>query len=175
MTESIPRNRKIRIIIYGLFTLLIMAMIYGFSAQTGDDSGGLSDWLLNSYFVQRLLSILPRLSENGPAYDLRKYAHMTEFFLLCLSSFLFFFNLFPDCNHVLIFLLDFLFCFLYACFDEWHQTFIPQRSGNVTDVLIDCCGILFGLLIHVILLLIDYQSRNESRKKGSDYEQTPCA
>ena len=40
--------------------------------------------------------------------------------------------------------------FLYACTDEFHQLFVPGRSGNFRDVIIDTSGgvlsaILFGL------------------------------
>lgn len=31
-------------------------------------------------------------------------------------------------------------CALYAVSDEWHQTFVPGRSGRATDVLIDVAG-----------------------------------
>lgn len=31
---------------------------------------------------------------------------------------------------------------LFAASDEWHQTFVPGRDGNVRDVLIDCAGAL---------------------------------
>jgi len=33
---------------------------------------------------------------------------------------------------------------LYAAFDEYHQTWVPTRSGNITDVLIDSVGILLA-------------------------------
>jgi VanZ family protein len=29
---------------------------------------------------------------------------------------------------------------LYACFDEWHQTFVPGRAGTLRDVGIDAVG-----------------------------------
>jgi hypothetical protein len=31
---------------------------------------------------------------------------------------------------------------LFAASDEWHQTFVPGRGGNVRDVLIDTAGAL---------------------------------
>src|SRR5690606_2032338 len=36
----------------------------------------------------------------------------------------------------------------YACLDEWHQSFVPTRSGNILDVAIDALGALIaaGLL-----------------------------
>jgi hypothetical protein len=29
---------------------------------------------------------------------------------------------------------------LVASCDEWHQTFLPNRTGTPWDVLLDCCG-----------------------------------
>jgi VanZ family protein len=43
--------------------------------------------------------------------------------------------------------------FLYACSDEYHQTFVDGRSGTVTDVLIDSVGIALALLA------IDWRAR----------------
>ena len=37
--------------------------------------------------------------------------------------------------------------FLYACTDEIHQRYVVGRSGKVSDVLIDTCGAVIGLLI----------------------------
>jgi VanZ family protein len=32
---------------------------------------------------------------------------------------------------------------LVASSDEWHQAFLPNRTGSPWDVLLDCCGALF--------------------------------
>ena len=37
--------------------------------------------------------------------------------------------------------------FLYAISDEYHQTFVENRSGTAVDVLIDSAGITLALLI----------------------------
>ena len=42
--------------------------------------------------------------------------------------------------------------FLYACTDEFHQLFIPGRSGEFRDVMVDTCGGIIGL----ILISINY-------------------
>jgi VanZ family protein len=34
---------------------------------------------------------------------------------------------------------------LVASWDEWHQTFLPNRTGSPWDVLLDCCGALVML------------------------------
>lgn len=37
-------------------------------------------------------------------------------------------------------------CFLYACSDEFHQTFIGGRSPRMLDVMIDTIGSIVGLI-----------------------------
>ncbi|MCL7747957.1 VanZ family protein [Halalkalibacter alkaliphilus] len=36
---------------------------------------------------------------------------------------------------------------LYGAIDEWHQSFIPERSGLVSDVVIDSVGAFLVLLV----------------------------
>lgn len=40
---------------------------------------------------------------------------------------------------------------IYAVSDEYHQTFVAGRSGNVTDVVIDLLGAGLGLLLYRLL------------------------
>ena len=147
------RNRK-RLILFGSLTFAMMLVIFLFSAQDGGESGGLSEWLLSTPFGRTLMSILPRLSDQGLEHDLRKYAHMTEYALLAMPAFGFFRELLLCRNRWPAFLTALLFCFLYACSDELHQRLIPGRSGMFSDVLIDTVGVLFGLLIAWALSLL---------------------
>ncbi len=41
---------------------------------------------------------------------------------------------------------------LVASWDEWHQTFLPNRTGSPYDVLLDCCGAAFMMGIVYIYL-----------------------
>jgi VanZ family protein len=43
---------------------------------------------------------------------------------------------------------------LVASWDEWHQTFLPNRTGTPGDVLLDCCGALAMQLIIYVLMRI---------------------
>lgn len=38
-----------------------------------------------------------------------------------------------------------IYMYFYAIFDEGHQLFIPGRSGEVRDVMIDSLGAAFGI------------------------------
>ncbi len=41
---------------------------------------------------------------------------------------------------------------LIASADEWHQTFLPNRTGSPWDVLLDCCGaITLQLLVYIFM------------------------
>ena len=37
--------------------------------------------------------------------------------------------------------------FLYAASDEIHQAFVPSRTAQISDVIVDTCGGIFGLAL----------------------------
>jgi VanZ family protein len=44
---------------------------------------------------------------------------------------------------------------IVASCDEWHQTFLPNRTGSPWDVLLDCCGALaLQLAVYIYLRLL---------------------
>ena len=44
---------------------------------------------------------------------------------------------------------------LVASCDEWHQTFLPNRTGSVWDVLLDCSGaIALQLAVYIYMRLM---------------------
>ena len=51
---------------------------------------------------------------------------------------------------------------LYAISDELHQSFIPERSPQIIDVIIDLEGNLFGILLVLLIIL----GVRKARKKG---------
>lgn len=144
--------------------LLILFLIFGFSAQDGETSGSLSLRLCGTVLrsANRLLSLgLTELELWARAdsihFGVRKAAHMTEYFFLTMGIF------FPLWIRFLtgaagssrkstfykILLLTFFLSVVCASLDEFHQVFVPGRSGSPADVLIDsvgicaACGILF--------------------------------
>ena len=77
----------------------------------------------------------------------RKLSHVFVYLVLSILFYYFLLNLNKYSIHKLTFL-SFMFCFLYSCSDEFHQTFVTGRSGEVRDILIDTIGIVLGILIH---------------------------
>lgn len=140
------RRRK-RLWFYGGFTALVMLMIFCFSAQDGTDSGNLSNWFSTTPVGRLIMGLLPPMTGEGSGADLRKFAHMTEFALLAFFSFHYLRALIMRSKDLFIILCTFLFCFFYACTDEFHQIFVPGRVGCFRDVLIDCAGSGFCLIL----------------------------
>ena len=50
-----------------------------------------------------------------------------------------------------------LICITFAASDEWHQSFVPDRFGTVTDVFIDSLGVMSASMY----LLIRSRSHRE--------------
>ena len=149
---------KVRLWSFGLLTLGIMCMIFFMSAKDGTESGGMSEWLLNTAFGQFIMRLLPSLTDFGDELDIRKYAHMAEYAMLAFSSGFFFRELILDRIPWRSLGCSLVFCFLYACSDEYHQTFVPGRVGAFTDVLVDMAGVAAGMT--VVFLICMMRKRN---------------
>ena len=76
-----------------------------------------------------------------PVYDFtfKKFAHVTVYAIL--TAFLFRAVRIHIRHKGYALLTAVLFAILFACFDEWHQTFVPGRQGMLRDVAIDALGV----------------------------------
>ena len=154
------RNKKI-LWLYGLMTLAVMGLIFYMSAKDATESGGMSKWLLDTAFGRILIRLLPRITDRDDEIDLRKYAHMAEYALLAVPSVLFFRELLMDKRvPIRASFCSLVFCCVYACSDEYHQTFVPGRAGAMIDVAVDLVGVSFGLAL-VILIYMTCMRRKE--------------
>lgn len=142
--------------------VVLLVLIFGFSAQNGESSGSLSFQV--SLILVRLFSpLLPAarsehaLFEHAEAIHLyvRKAAHMTEYFLLTLSLQLpltaWLSKLLSSKKRIAA---GALLTILFAVLDEFHQSFVPERSGNLTDVCIDSIGVIAASLCLYIFFTI---------------------
>ena len=130
-------------------------LIWNFSAQPAAVSGDLSDRLLG-----RLLALFsPAFSAgDGPvqtaAVELlsffeRKAAHMFLYFILILLLWLALAPLLRSTGRQLS--AAALLCGALAALDEYHQTMVPGRSGQMRDVLIDLSGAALAVALAMLL------------------------
>lgn len=129
-----------------LLTAALMALIFGFSSQDRDESGGMSGRIALPV-TQFIASFRDSITEAEMAdlYEdvdnaIRKCAHFAEYG--CLGVLLFLILDSYGCRKGWI---PWLAATLYAVTDEIHQLYSPGRSCQVKDILVDSLGALTGV------------------------------
>ena len=152
---------------YILLVLLIiwMGIIFYFSSQGSTSSTKQSDVIINDGIIKTVKIFDKNLDENSLYLKLytpvRKNAHLFEYFVLGLLSYLYI-NTYKISKNKK-FLISIIFCFLYACSDEIHQVYVPGRDGRITDVLIDTLGSFICLTIIFIKIKINEKYLHKSK------------
>ncbi len=127
--------------------VLVCAMIFILSADThsGQHSQALLGWILGWFHARNHA----RMSAFGEPF--RKLGHVVVYSLLAISSWraFSFWKQRKRLRWMPPFLWTLLLLVLYAASDEWHQTFVPTRSGSVRDVVVDTLGGLLGLGLYL--------------------------
>ena len=130
------KNKKL--VLAWILLALWMAFIFYMSSCNGNVSSDQSGTI--AYVLHNILGIN---YSDKLIFIIRKCAHVSEFFILGILVI----NLISKYNVKYSYLISFIICVLYASIDEFHQLFVPGRSGQVTDVLIDLIGVVLGLLL----------------------------
>lgn len=151
--------------------LLIFQMIFIFTMSSfGHTSSDAQSNLFVDFIAQNFPHVRHGLENNLISlitliFLVRKTAHFIEYAIL---GSLFFLNLKswqkPKNSTSMNMLLSLIFSFLYACTDELHQIFVPGRSAQFRDVLIDTLGASFGALITylIIKLFVKIKARSKT-------------
>ncbi len=123
-----------------LILIMWMTIIFLFSTQTGAQSSKSSQFIIDilNFLHLDINSFFGRFTE----FVVRKSAHMFEYFVLCLLIY----YLVKDYLSYKV-IISIFFSFLYACTDEAHQLFVPNRGPSFHDVLIDTSGAIIAMCI----------------------------
>jgi VanZ family protein len=109
-----------------------MGLIFYLSSEGHSDSSGRS---------------LPLADFLGlPEWLVRKSAHFVLYFILGVLTMNALIRS-PTNSSRRYILLAALICILYAAIDEWHQSWNPERSAQLTDVILDSTASLFGIFM----------------------------
>ncbi len=130
--------------------VLWMGLIFWFSHQPGDVSGASSGWIVD-LLHRGITTVLPflELNEEFLHFLIRKGAHFGVYGVLgillvrALRS--------SGYRGVQGLMYAWILAIIYAGSDEFHQTFIAGRSGEVRDVLIDSAGALAGIALYLLV------------------------
>lgn len=123
---------------YFIPALIWMIFIFIMSHTNGNDSSNQSN------FIAEIILKFIDIDVETLTFLIRKAAHMSEYAILLL---LIYYGLSNTITYKYNLLTSLATTFIYACSDEFHQLFIPGRSGQFKDVLIDTSGGLVMLLI----------------------------
>lgn len=164
-----------RKIIFFILAVIMMIVIFSFSAQPADESVELS------YRVGKLVCgiFVPGYKEMSAdkQYDLakaidypvRKTAHATEYCILALlvaGAIVDYKSRTMENRELAAKYLKsqlskaFVITVVYAASDEIHQLFVPGRAGRISDVGIDSIGACFGLIVlYFVIRKLVYSNR----------------
>ncbi|MCU9613166.1 VanZ family protein [Caldibacillus lycopersici] len=89
---------------------------------------------------------------------LRKSAHILEYFILTVFWFKTL-SYVPYYKGIGIkYIVPAIFSLGYAALDEWHQTFVSGRTGQLIDVfVVDAIGVVLACIVAGVLPLIDFK------------------
>ena len=121
-------------------TLLVcnLVFIWGNSLLPGEISGMISNRVKD---ILEVIFLPSEQEDNGGGFLLRKLAHFTEFAALGVLLSWLFGMLKKGKQH------PFVCGTLAACMDETIQMFVPERGPGISDALIDCGGVLTGMIL----------------------------
>ena len=162
-------KKRTSLILLRCFLLLLICLqlffIFGFSAEDAQKSDETSQQV-----TEKIAKVVVDDFEKLPEEEqkeviqridppVRKIAHFTEFGVLGGLFFLLFLT-FPM-PMWLSCLFSTLSAALFGALDEWHQTFVPGRSGQIRDTLIDASG---ALLVSSVLFLLAFLLKTNRKK-----------
>jgi len=151
MSEDMKRK------IFIISTVVIMVMIFCFSMENSSESanrsGGVTEFILKTFvrdYQDMTVSEKKSLLKEAE-HIIRKLAHFSIYTVLG-----FFTSLAVGRRKLFSAgsLITLAFGFLYAFSDEVHQYFVPGRSCQFKDVMIDTCGVVTGIIISMALFRI---------------------
>ena len=162
-------NKKLIILRVASFTLslLIMVFIFSMSAQDAETSSNTSGGLIESVirFFDKGFTELSQIEQEEYVerfqFIVRKLAHFSVYLALgfTLSAGM---QTFVKLRVSVRTIIAFIIGVLYAILDEIHQIFVPGRSCELRDMLIDSSGILIGSLFIMALFLLIKRIKNKA-------------
>ncbi len=145
-----------------LLIIMWMFIIFTFSQDTGEVSGGLTEELIVKV-VDTVTNIEPNTKEmqdivNKWIFPVRKAAHYFIYFVL---AFLIMNSLYIMGVKKNTLIITGIICILYAVGDEYHQTFVRGRTGQISDVLLDSSASLLSAFLYHRLILMRFNHENK--------------
>ena len=157
---SIAKKTKVARIIFLIMIILAATMIFLFSSQSADASSKTSE-SVTSKIVNMFDPSHKNKTEQEQAVVLenignavRKLAHVLEFAFLGIWTALFCSTF--SMKWIFVILIPTGACAVFSVLDEVHQIFVPGRSCQFADMVIDTVGAFIGTVVaYGIAILVE--------------------
>lgn len=153
-------------VLFLVFSIGWMLFIFSFSSQhaeqSSQNSSGIVDQIIETFCPDfaSMNAEQQAMIRNAITVTVRKSAHIGEYAILSILIYLCCYSIKQGMVYTGRIWISVSFSTAYAASDELHQLFVPGRSGEVRDVIIDLCGALLGCLtVHLV-------SRSIQRRKN---------
>ena len=151
---------KLKLILKWILVITWMIVIFLFSSMTGTDSNLKSKKTIDKALTEiavvsnnlKITNVNPESKKKVNIIEklnkpLRKCMHAS---IYCVLSVLFLNALRETKKLNIWYFIAIILCFIYACTDEYHQTFVNGRTGQFKDVLVDTSGAIFGSIMFFV-------------------------
>lgn len=122
--------------------LVILWMIFIFVMSSFDANSSSNQ---SNFIVDIITSIINIKDIELLSLIIRKLAHFIEYFILGILVI----NFITRYDKKII--IAILLCIIYATSDEIHQIFVPGRSCQITDIMIDSLGSIMGIYLYKLI------------------------
>lgn len=122
--------------------LVILWMIFIFVMSSFDATSSSNQ---SNFIVDIITSIINIKDIELLSLIIRKLAHFIEYFILGILVI----NFITRYDKKII--IAILLCIIYATSDEIHQIFVPGRSCQIIDIMIDSLGSIMGIYLYKLI------------------------
>lgn len=154
-------KKALKIILLLALAIGWMVCIYKLSGMNSQNSNGKSTDII-AMFIEDTLEVTNEygITNSNPNAEklahasqlinapMRKVIHASVYFVLAFFIMTLFNIIFEHKKYLLTFIITFILCAGFAVTDEYHQTFVAGRTGQLMDVLIDSAGAVAGLVFY---------------------------
>lgn len=177
MQSKNHRNKSTAIVLIVLVVIAWCCSIFQFSAMNSDSSNSASSGIVE-HTISKVLDATNEagITDSHPDPEklakaakllnapLRKVVHATVYFVLALLLLSLSRVAFGDKKYLLSCVITILLCFVFALTDEYHQTFVAGRTGQILDVLIDTAGACVAILLFSSYFVVWKLGRSDRQK-----------
>ena len=155
------KKKIILIVIMAIVAILWMIFIYKMSSMNSGNSNGKSTDIIG-IFIEDTLEITNEygITDSHPNESkidkasrllnapLRKVVHASVYFVLTFFMMIVLNIMFEHKRYFISIGIALALAICFASMDEYHQTFVPGRTGQIMDVIIDSIGAILAILFY---------------------------